>query len=235
MADTLKRHFDALAASNDEVAANGYGRSEGPPPHRFVADAIAAVIEPRPEHRLLDIGCGTGEILRLLAPTISGVGLDISPVMVERARLKGVEALVYDGRRLPFSEASFDRVLIYQVLVNFVSKNAARKLVEEALRITRPGGLVLIGAIPHPKWSRFRQHGLILILRHRISEMLGHAPLSCFAFDLKFFADIAQRAACTRCEICQSPIPLPGWSEKYDVLLQKPPLQGTTSPHDRAS
>ncbi|WP_426572847.1 class I SAM-dependent methyltransferase [Aquihabitans sp. McL0605] len=50
------------------------------------SEAILATVEPKPGDRLLDIGCGTGSLLGLAtAMGASGLGVDISPAMVEAA------------------------------------------------------------------------------------------------------------------------------------------------------
>lgn len=47
---------------------------------RFLGETVA------PGRRVLDVGCGPGQLTRELEPTVQVVGLDLSPEMIERAR-----------------------------------------------------------------------------------------------------------------------------------------------------
>ena len=69
---------------------------------------------------VLDVGCGTGEFIRLLAPIVSpgtAVGVDLSETMIAEACQRSAENVdnlsfrVGSVLELPFPVASFDRVL----------------------------------------------------------------------------------------------------------------------------
>jgi SAM-dependent methyltransferase len=98
---------------------------------------------------ILELGCGTGNLQRALAER-SGqpgvVGFDASAQMIALARLKiergGGRALMVrgDARALPFPPASFDTLV-----ATFPSEYiAARATLDEAQRVLRPGGRVVI-------------------------------------------------------------------------------------------
>src|SRR6266481_2595365 len=67
--------------------------------------------------RILDLGCGTGIVARVLRERLGGaasiVGLDMSPAMIERARSIAPELDWREGNALalPFADGSFDLVL----------------------------------------------------------------------------------------------------------------------------
>lgn len=63
--------------------------------------------------RVLDIGCGQGEFLNHLRPS-SGVGVDLSPAMIERAREKfpHLRFFVDDAEELSLEEGPFDYILL---------------------------------------------------------------------------------------------------------------------------
>jgi ubiquinone/menaquinone biosynthesis C-methylase UbiE len=96
--------------------------------------------------RVLDVGCGTGNLSFSLArnPAIGSVrGIDCSPVYVEHAKRGNrdahLEFEVGDACALPFPDASFDHALSLLVLQFIPQPNLA---VREMRRVTRPGGTV---------------------------------------------------------------------------------------------
>jgi SAM-dependent methyltransferase len=119
--------------------------------------ARATLLTPVPGLRVLDVGCGTGDSLRLLAERVapggSAVGVDISSALLEvgrdRAGVEGwsAEWVHADAAALPFDDGEFDGCLVERVLQHVDSPQA---VVEETLRVTRPGGTVVVA---EPDWS----------------------------------------------------------------------------------
>ena len=112
--------------------------------HRQLVDQ--ADIEPN--HQVLDIGCGTGNLTLLvkrLHPRAEVVGLDPDPKALVRARRKAEEqgfAVRFDrgfSDELPFGEASFDRVLS-ALMLHHLALDAKEKTLREARRVLRSGG-----------------------------------------------------------------------------------------------
>lgn len=105
---------------------------------QVLADHYAERLRAR---RVLDLGCGTGDsvdLFRSVDPAVSWVGADIeeSPEVAERTRADA-EFVSFDGRRLPFGDATFDLVYCKQVLEHV---DHPRELVAEAARVLEPGG-----------------------------------------------------------------------------------------------
>jgi ubiquinone/menaquinone biosynthesis C-methylase UbiE len=118
-----------------------------PPITRFIRGAGVA-----PEHmRLLDVGCGTGRILRQLAtthPRLRFHGVDLSPFYVRRARhnladVAEVSLAVENGEALPYADATFD-IVTSVYLFHELPRNARRNVIAEMARVVRPGGLIVI-------------------------------------------------------------------------------------------
>lgn len=101
-------------------------------------DAAAAV---------LDVGCGTGWLARHF-PRYTGI--DGSPDAVGRAVSAGRDVIQGDvSGQLPFADASFDGVIIKDLLEHVADPAGT---VREALRVLRPGGLVFASSPDAQRW-----------------------------------------------------------------------------------
>lgn len=96
--------------------------------------------------RVADIGCGTGRFTTHLDRDAGHViGLDPDPSMLAIASRRTQAPLVLgDGHRLPFIHHCFDLAIAVTVC-EFATDPAA--VVTELVRITRPGGRVVVGAL----------------------------------------------------------------------------------------
>jgi ubiquinone/menaquinone biosynthesis C-methylase UbiE len=146
-------------------AANAYFRENADQWHRIrslyidereVEAALVAIIASADPRDLLDIGTGTGRILEVLAPRVErALGIDqsremlsVARVNLERAGLDNGSVRLGDMYQLALPDASFDAVVIHQVL-HYADRPAAA--ITEAARVLRPGGIfVLVDFAPHP-------------------------------------------------------------------------------------
>ncbi len=102
---------------------------------------------------VLDVGCGTGDFLRLMAPLVApgrAVGLDLSDTMIDEARQRA-ERDVSDVRfrvgsvlELPFDDGSFDRVVATQLLLHVPDP---WKGLAEMGRVLAPRGIIAVSEI----------------------------------------------------------------------------------------
>jgi ArsR family transcriptional regulator len=120
-----------------------------------VEDALREMFASSGMRDLLDIGTGTGRILELFGPQIErGVGIDMSREMLavaranlQKADLRNCQVRQGDMYQLPFSDGSFDGVVIHQVL--HYAEDPGESIME-AGRMLRPGGrLVVVDFAPH--------------------------------------------------------------------------------------
>ena len=132
-----------------------------------------ARFRPAPVRDVLDFGCGTGALARLLTvrlPNARVVAVDFSGAMVRRARAwdprserRAPRYAVANVRRLPFPPASFD-----VATSAFVARNLTDlgEVLRELRRVLRPGGTLLtlevsepasapVGRIFHAHFDRF--------------------------------------------------------------------------------
>jgi len=97
----------------------------------------------RPDDAIIDVGCGTGSILRALAADgfADLHGLEISEYSIARLRREGIT--MWHGRlpNLPLPEARFDVVIASQVLEHIIRR---MRFMREVHRVLRPGGRALI-------------------------------------------------------------------------------------------
>lgn len=104
----------------------------------------------RPGDRVLDAGCGSGNMARLMAQTEPGaeiVGIDLRETYIEFARRKAASEQIPnvtfesgDVRKLPFADASFDLVWS-KYLLQWVADPLAA--VHEFVRVLKPGGVLM--------------------------------------------------------------------------------------------
>jgi len=110
-----------------------------------------------PGDRVLDLGCGGGrhaaEACRRGA-TVVALDMSAPDLKEARDRLSEVDpegtrgvAVRGDALRLPFADATFDRIIIAEVLEHIPADEAA---MTELARVVRPGGLV---AVTVPRWG----------------------------------------------------------------------------------
>ena len=98
--------------------------------------------------RILELGCGEGALLRSLlhygaSPHLLE-GIDIDPAKVVRASSLPVRVALGDGVALPYREGAFDLTLAFTFFSSVLDADARRRSAAEALRVLRPGGLLVV-------------------------------------------------------------------------------------------
>jgi ubiquinone/menaquinone biosynthesis C-methylase UbiE len=181
---TIARDRDRLASvrAARAAAAQAYFRAHAAEWDRIrklhvtdeaVEAAIRSALADKPFRSLLDLGTGTGRMLELFGREIErGLGLDLSLDMLllardrlERAGLKHCSVRQGDIYDLPLANASFDVVILHQVL-HFLDDGA--RAIREAARVLRPGGRLLV--------VDFAPHELEFLREQHAHRRLGFAP-----------------------------------------------------------
>ena len=116
--------------------------SVGPSPEDAAYDAIAE----RRCQRMLDVGCGLGEIGERCQRELNAhvAAIDISPRMVELAKARGLDAQIADAERMPFNDNSFDCVFAGWVLYHVPDLDRA---VAECARVLTPEGTLIAASV----------------------------------------------------------------------------------------
>jgi demethylmenaquinone methyltransferase/2-methoxy-6-polyprenyl-1,4-benzoquinol methylase len=176
-------HKDPTRVSGmfDEVAA-GYDRTNdilSLGQDRLWRIATRNAVDPRPGQRILDLAAGTGAssvaLARSGADVVAG---DFSPGMIAEGRRRhgGIPNLSFveaDATALPFADDEFDAVTISFGLRNVVDVDTALR---EMLRVTRPGGRLVICEFSHPQSRLFA--GLYSFYNDRVLPVIAKVASS---------------------------------------------------------
>src|SRR5262245_51957503 len=127
------------------------------PESRQIAERTLALLNLTPGQSVLEVGCGNGVFLPLLAAAVGPdghvVGIDHSPQFVVAAHERSVAAgfadvvtvQEADAYRLPFADATFDAAHCERVLMHLDDPTA---VLREMRRVVKPGGVV-VAVEPH--------------------------------------------------------------------------------------
>ncbi len=143
--------FDDVAAKYDltnDVISLGQARLW----RKAVAQAVAA----RPGQKVLDLAAGTGtSSLPFVADGAYVVPCDFSLGMLREGKKRNpwLPLTAGDATKLPFADDVFDAVTISFGLRNVQETDTALR---ELLRVTKPGGRVVICEFSQPTWAPFR-------------------------------------------------------------------------------
>jgi SAM-dependent methyltransferase len=165
--DDLRGRLEAQRAGSDwrPEGANAYLIKDIGSHIRAAAQAVS------PQATLLDVGCGTGEVVADLSADLHGrraVGIDL----VQRSRIDPrIDFILADARSLPLRNSSFDVTLVMTVLSSIPDEVHRGQVLREALRVTKPGGLLLVYdfLVKNPK-NRFTRPVSLSNLREELSS-----------------------------------------------------------------
>ena len=136
-----KKHFDGQAAEYDQRDTYYYSQNG-----KISCRDIAAQIKDVPYEALLDVGCGTGFLLDLLAAQKAAryCGVDLAGGRISIAKgkaIQGAEFISGSADRLPYPDESFDIVTCSQ---SFHHYPYPEKAMQEAKRVLKAGGLYIL-------------------------------------------------------------------------------------------
>lgn len=135
----LRLAYDHGAVARDEASENK------PPWKTAEREAFLQRLLAEDRRRLLEIGAGTGQdSLFFKDRGLQVTATDLSPRMVERCRMKGLDAYVMDFLQLDFPAASFDAIYAFNSLLHVPNADLAAVL-GAIETLMRPMGLFYVG------------------------------------------------------------------------------------------
>ena len=202
-------------------------------------------------NKLLEIGmgCGVQAFLGVRKKVASYFGVDHVFQSIKEARkmLDETNLVVAESKGLPFKSDSFDKLLCYSVMAYYPDLEYAREAVRESIRVTKSGGLILLGDIPLSeeklpkesflifmlkrvlffKWfiyqSRFNLKGILFVktnYNQKFYNKLWKLPILSYTYD--FFLNLAKEEDfCIEKILDSYPIVFPYKRYYFDVLIRK--------------
>lgn len=158
-----------------------YDRLIGPPSVR----RLERLLDLARNHRLLDVGGGTGRVSSRLGLSKGGMVIaDISQGMLKEAARRSLPVVAARSERLPFADGRFDRALVVDSLHHFQDQPTA---VAEMARVLAPGGRLVI---EEPDIRRFIIKGVALAEKLFLMGSFFNTPETI----CRFMADAGLRA-----------------------------------------
>jgi SAM-dependent methyltransferase len=155
-----------------DTTTDGYASDQETGGDRFYDDFLRPYLVREPFHRILDVGCGISRgITRLLEEGFDAYGIDLPGLSKYWARIGNDRDryICCDSVKMPFPNDYFDAVYSIGVIEHIGTVdgkstlcsdylNRRRQFANEILRITRPGGRILVSC-PNKNFPIDIQHG----------------------------------------------------------------------------
>ncbi|MFO6421845.1 class I SAM-dependent methyltransferase [Motilimonas sp. KMU-193] len=226
----------AFSLDNHTQIAGRYGIQQDA--EKNIVKDIVAKLDLNACDHLLEIGCGTGNLLIPLSFSVSScVGIDHQDCLKkfsQRSTIDNIHLLPGDFLTLPNSElGSFNKVVIYSVLHCLPDDAAVIEFIDKAFELLAPGGMMLLGDIPNTDTKQrflasqegqlFSQQWAQQVERATIAEVPFEAGLpSCEFNDDKILALVQGiRTKGAQAYLMAQPCELPFGHTREDILIRK--------------
>jgi len=137
-----------------------------------LASGVLEWLNAQAGERILDLGCGDGQLTQRIAATGARVvGVDASAQMVAAARSRGVLADEGNAEALPYPEKSFDAVFSNAAL-HWVRDHDA--MIKQVRRVLKPGGRFVAEMGGHGNVAAIRVALIAVLARHGYGTLEDH-------------------------------------------------------------
>jgi SAM-dependent methyltransferase len=110
----------------------------------FYSKYTNALRPDEPGARVLDVGCGVGQVVgKLTEAGFEAWGVDVSKPNIKRAQKISSRCQLYDGKRLPFPDGHFNSAGALNVLEHV---DQPESFIAELVRVVEPGGRVVLSS-----------------------------------------------------------------------------------------
>jgi ubiquinone/menaquinone biosynthesis C-methylase UbiE len=159
--------------------------------------AIHHIAPDIPFENILEVGGGQGGLTALLYPRSQITNIDFNPEYAQAPcnQQEQVKFVCGDATALPFENHSFDAITMFDLLEHVPDH---KKAVEEALRVLRPGGFLLVSS-PNENW-RFPYYGFMKSICPSEADVMtqwGHVRRGYTLDELKDLIDLPCKSSAT--------------------------------------
>ncbi len=110
----------------------------------FYAKYSDALCDVQPSSKILDVGCGVGQVVqRLIEFGHEAYGVEISEPNIAKAKEISPLCQLYDGATLPFNDGTFDSAGALNVLEHVEQPET---FITELVRVVKPGGRIILSS-----------------------------------------------------------------------------------------
>ena len=142
----------------------------------LIGDVVGSLTHGKQDVKILDAGCGTGQMTKLLEGYGEAVGLDLAPEAINYAKIRGVKNLVQGSiTDPPFEPGTFDLVVSLDVIEHVDND---MQILAGLRDIVRPGGHLVV-TVPafqmlwseHDEINHHKRRYRVPQLRHLVREV----------------------------------------------------------------
>ena len=111
---------------------------------QFLLDTIDKLAIFNPQSRVLDVGCGAGDLAGEIAKRYQSetYGIDINKIAINKAKKIGIKAVIGDlDEGLPYQKSFFDVVIAAEIIEHLINPD---HFLKETLRVLKDGGYLVI-------------------------------------------------------------------------------------------